>query len=169
MGIFSNWFGRKKTAAAPESAIHGPSKTWDPKYPDAARLPNAGTKLEGRVGSEEQPTTDFRDLQDWVSAPDTSHIDRMKIVSAGGRKSFLGRETSYIGGQADDFETKIHVTFKPNPKTGKGGGEYVYLFRDYNTALYIWSDLISSPHPYGEVLYPRVIKAGVPYRPIWKG
>lgn len=82
----------------------------------------------------------------WVSAPATSHISRFMLVH---------------GEQA----THIQVVFK-GPE-GKGEvAEYMYTFPDDNSAVRIFNQLRSSAHPYGQVLYPKVIKGGIPYAPM---
>jgi hypothetical protein len=61
---------------------------------------------------------------------------------------------------------QIQVVFK-----APGGGEdaeYGYLFSEAQ-GVAIFDQLRRSPHPYGSVLYPSVIQAGIPYYPLSRG
>lgn len=142
---------------------------WDPKYPDVARdprnpFPDVERDPETTIGTEDTRSPEDSARPEWVQAPATSHIAKMMFEDAStpfarGRGKFM-----FLSG-----ESRLWVEFKPNPKTGKGGGEYMYFFRDHAQAKSIWESLITSPHPYGLVLYPRVVTAGVPYKPNWRG
>jgi hypothetical protein len=107
-----------------------------------------GAKIASeRNGEEGKDRTKYGPIADqWHSAPGTSHISRF---------------INYINQEQEGWV--IGVTFK----IGKSGGEtreYKYYFATAEDADAIFNALKNSPHPYGEVLYPRVIKAKVPYK-----
>lgn len=56
----------------------------------------------------------------------------------------------------------LFVRFK-DEKTGGISGEYSYGFSDPDQGQAIYDEMAASAHPYGEVLYPKVIKAKIPY------
>lgn len=150
MGLFKKWLDSQPARPV------DPGQEWNPKYPEVARENDQGTTGTFDRQSEEEQISD-----DWVFAPSTSHILKMRI--------YFGEKWHVVNKTA---ETKLVVQFKPDPKTGKGGGEYSYFFpfADKAFAREIWEDLITSPHPYGECLYPKIIKPRrVEYRANWRG
>lgn len=165
MGVFKSWLKRTQgiDLDAPNS---GPMDRWKPENPDAARTPNKGSDLEGSVSTSPQAESGTG----WVDAPATSHIEKMHFLYGGNPDDSMetGRTNqSRFVRRFLNNESVITVRFRPSGNSG--GAEYAYMFDDHALALDIWEDLITSPHPYGEVLYPRMRKAGVPYKPIWKG
>ena len=57
--------------------------------------------------------------------------------------------------------SELHVRFKrPN---GGPTEVYVYFFVDHSQGEAIYQRLKTSPHPFGQVLHPEVIKEQVPY------
>lgn len=104
----------------------------------------------------------------WVHAPATSHISRFKYVDA--RENSLqrrfGRRTG-MGTSDDNPHTsgasQLHVVFRG--KDGQGEtAEYGYFFDRHDWGADVFERMSSSGHPYGNVLYPDVIKGGVPYQ-----
>ena len=98
----------------------------------------------GRQSGTPDPTSSFRYLEDseWVFGPWSSHLSR-----------WLAYET--------EGEFFLLVRFKR-----KGGGEtrtYAYRFSSAAEVASIDTAMKRSPHPFGQVLNPRVIKAGVPF------
>lgn len=131
------------------SVVGGPrgGPTWDrPKYDWGRPKPDqpltAGPSTTGDVP--------------WEDAPTTSHIARFRFSDAS-ESSFLRRFGEESGA------SQLSVVFK-DEKSGGDGPEYVYFFADATAGRALLEKLRGSPHPYGEVLYPLVIQAGVPYR-----
>lgn len=58
--------------------------------------------------------------------------------------------------------SQLQVIFKGANYEGEDD-EYIYYFYDRYEGLEIANALAVSPHPYSEVLLPRVINAGIPY------
>ncbi len=113
---------------------------WQPKFPDISRdLRDRKLSDAERVDDEANP--------DWVSAPDTSHLDSFRFDDA--RQSKILR----IGGFS-----YIRVRFKT-----KGGGttRYTYSFSDFNAAADWWGKLSTAAHP-GQIIN-QMIAAGIPY------
>lgn len=166
-GLFKSWLKREKGIDL-DAGAKAPTRTWEPMYPDVARDPRHPSPDVARDPNASVATEDTRSDEEsigenWVYAPYTSHISKMQFEDA---------STVYARGRGKwrflSGESRLWVGFKPDPKTGRGGAEYMYFFKDWALAKDVWEDLITSPHPYGEVLYPRVIKAGVPYKPNWR-
>lgn len=80
----------------------------------------------------------------WLIAPRTSHISRFRFVAE-------GREGA-----------RIIVHFKGKDNVGETRA-FTYYFPDFDTGYDIAQQMAASPHPHGEVLYPEVIEAGVPW------
>jgi hypothetical protein len=79
----------------------------------------------------------------WVAAPEASHIKRWCSLYSD-----------------DDGRYELYVTFK------QGGSEtrvYTYFFNSYDELESITQQLADALHPFGSVLHPQVIKAGVRY------
>lgn len=107
-----------------------------------------------RQGSEDRPGDNRsgpirQQGEGWVYAPSTSHISRFMLVL-----SELKTQNSVL-----------QVVFK-GPE-GKGEvAEYAYHFSDPRQAQSVFDAMRRSGHPYGEVLTPKVIRAGIPYHPL---
>ena len=100
------------------------------------------------------PTDDGSNVA-WYATPDASHIARFKYLDIRlfpVLKKFPGR----LGAVS-----VLYVSFKD--KSGGLTATYAYGFADPDQGQAITDAMVASPHPYGEVLHPRVIKAGVPY------
>ena len=88
----------------------------------------------------------------WFESPGTSHVWGWKFLDA--------RLSPEIGSAS-----LLIVRFRTKSGGPGGGGEYSFADPDAGQAI---SDaMIASPHPYGQILYPKVIKGGVPYRRRW--
>lgn len=81
----------------------------------------------------------------WIYAPVSSHLSRFMFEDQG-------------------VKAQIHVVFK-GPEGRGEVAEYSYSFDDADRANEIFMLMRSSPHPYGSVLRPMVILAGIPYTP----
>lgn len=91
---------------------------------------------------------------DYTLAPLTSHIARFKLED--------GDDYDHAGAK------RLHVVFRNN-KEGIEDSEYVFFFTNHTLADDIFNRLSFSPHPYGAVLYPEVIKPKIiDYKPVWK-
>lgn len=170
MGTFFNWLNRTtgRDIKPPSAAeILRTRDVWEPMYPEVARPPNEGSTLAGTVQNS------FREESGdgWVDAPGTSHIEKMHFVYGGDPADRMEANKPSQRRFVKLFlnnESIITVRFR-DTETGQVQGEYAYYFTDHKFALDVWEDLISSPHPYGEVLYPRVIKPRqVTYKALWK-
>lgn len=124
----------------------GPSVPFEPKMAGGVANPNAGADPNAPDGSNVA----------WESAPATSHLWGWKYVDIR-TSSFLRKFPGRLGAVSI-----LTVRFR-----GKGGrgiaAEYQYGFADPDAGQAIVEALRASPHPHGQVLHPRVIKAGVPY------
>lgn len=139
----------------------GGGPEWEAKYPDFAindgkELPASGVTDEVRDEEDETP---------WLQAPATSNILEMKIADATRPTETLTRAQQQTGTPAP---VVILIRFKPSPY-GKSAGqvrEYEYYFDSRSQGRAVWNELKSSPHPWGEVGYPRLVQARVPYQRI---
>lgn len=91
----------------------------------------------------------------WFAAPEGSHIWGWKFFDA--RIYANTAALSSLGPVS-----LLLVRFRT--KQGGPGAAGFYGFADAAQGQAISDALEASAHPYGEILYPRVIKAGVPYR-----
>lgn len=125
------------------------------QYTDWSPSMRGGVENPGARRKGEEPAEQDGSNIPWERAPATSHIWGWKwlpLRSSSFNRKFPGR----LG------RTNIlYVRFKN--KTGGVAAEYSYGFADEATGLSIVEALRSSPHPYAEVLRPRVVTAGVPY------
>lgn len=124
---------------------------WKPESPDVARIPNAGSKVEWQVPTEIDESGNI----DWQQAPPLSHVDRFAFQDA--RK--LGFFKKF-----GNNESVILVIFKGDAK--RGPSQYAYYFKDHARAEAIFTEMLSSPHPYSLVVYPKLRLAKVPYKPL---
>ena len=93
----------------------------------------------------------------WTPAPTTSHIAMFRFYDARLHK-FLTKFPGAIG----RGRSELHVRFRG--KNGQGVvAYYAYFFDSPEAGQVIYDKLAGSGHPYGEVLHPLVIRAGVPY------
>ena len=123
---------------------------YQPAY--AHGLPNPNATARGT----DQPAPATTGTQ-WESAPATSHIHSWAWYPTSGGQNRLLR----IGGQRPG-QSQLLVRFK-NEKTGGYTHTYVYWFADAAAGQAIVEQLRGAAHPYGSVLYPMVIKGGIPY------
>ena len=95
----------------------------------------------------------------WENAPHSSHIHSFRWLDA--------RKRARMGDPPSEFgrgRSELHVRFKrPN---GGPTQLYVYFFVDHSRGEAIYQRLRTSPHPFGQVLHPEVIKEQVPYTSI---
>ena len=92
----------------------------------------------------------------WETAPHSSHIHSYRWLDAR-RRTRMGDFPSKLG----QGRSELHVRFKrPN---GGPTEVYVYFFVDHSQGEAIYQRLKTSPHPFGQVLHPEVIKEQVPY------
>lgn len=168
MGIFNNWLKRiTGKGMGPDKAVDllRDREVWEPSYPEAARKTQEGTFLEGTVSIEPREESGTG----WVDAPSTSHIQMMHFVYGGKPTDRMEpgkpNQSKFVRLFLKN-ESIITVRFRDD--ANGADAEYAYFFTDHALALSVWEDLITSPHPYGEVLYPRVIKARIPYKPNWR-
>lgn len=130
----------------PEPSDWMPSN-WEPQYEWGAK-----------------PETEFTSITpvgvgDWIITPSTSHIARFQFTDAR-ESSFLSEIGPYDGA------SQLHVVFR-DLKFGIETDEYAYYFQDHEFGANIAAQLASSPHPYGEVLYPLVrLNPTIPYTPL---
>lgn len=98
----------------------------------------------------------------WESAPATSHVSRFRFWDAR-EWSFL-RNFGYRDGQfgVKGGASVLDVIFR-DEKSGGEGPQYSYYFHDHGSGRTLYEKMLASPHPYGEVLYPLVVRAGVEY------
>lgn len=80
----------------------------------------------------------------WFAGPATSHLHSWKLADA----EEFGLETS-----------QLFVRFR-DTRTGAVQAEGFY-YLEPQFARQLVQDMNASPHPYGEVLYPRVVKPRV--------
>lgn len=92
----------------------------------------------------------------WEAAPATSHILRWRWYDAKQHK-FLTK----FPGATGQGRSELHVQFKD--KQGGASSVYAYYFATPEAGATVVQKLRSSSHPYGEVLTPYVIRAGIPY------
>lgn len=120
--------------------------TWTPRDPQ-------GVARETPLNEAADETGDVP----WEHAPPTSHISRFRFWDA--REHKFIRKFGQQGGAS-----QLHVVFR-DEKLGGEGPEYWYFFADANAGANIFAKMQGSPHPYGEVLHPFVIKPKViPYQ-----
>lgn len=92
----------------------------------------------------------------WETAPHSSHIHSYRWLDARKRTRMADLPSKLGQGRSE-----LHVRFKrPN---GGPTEVYVYFFVDHSQGEAIYQRLKSSPHPFGQVLHPEVIKEQVPY------
>ncbi len=117
-------------------------------------------KMEGGVANPGSPggPSEVSDGSNvgWYSAPTTSHVARFKYLDIR-LFPFLRKFPGKLGPVSI-----LYVTFK-DEKTGGLTATYAYGFADPDRGLAIADEMVTSPHPYGEVLHPKVIKAGIDY------
>lgn len=80
----------------------------------------------------------------WLIAPQGSHISRFKFIAEGAEGARL---LVHFKGKDNVGETQL----------------FTYYFPDFETGYDIAQQMANSPHPHGEVLFPEVIEAGVPW------
>lgn len=110
--------------------------------------------------------------ENWVTAPPGSHISRFMYVDA--RDNSLQRKFGRRygeGGSSNPFSSgasELRVVFKG--KEGRGeDSEYAYYFNRHDLGRDIFERMSTSPHPYGEILYPEVVKnKSIPYQRLSK-
>lgn len=91
----------------------------------------------------------------WFAAPSTSHIWGWRLIDA--RIYANTADLTSMGPVS-----LLLVRFRE--KSGGPGAAYFYGFSDHAEAQAVSDAMQASDHPHGAVLYPRVMKAGVPYR-----
>ena len=121
---------------------------WSPSM--AGGVANPGARRRG-----EEPAEQDGSNVPWERAPATSHIWGWKWMTLR-EFPFLRRFPGRLGAV-----NTLLVRFKN--KSGNVAAEYSYGFADETAGASIVAALRSSPHPYAEVLLPRVVTAGVPY------
>ena len=82
----------------------------------------------------------------WQSGPAASGVHSFRFLDA----DQVGR------GRAE-----LHVRIRR--RSGSITPTYVYFFADGDEGRAVYEAMLASPHPFTEVLVPRVIKAQVPY------
>jgi hypothetical protein len=134
----------------------GGKRYWEPAY-------DFGEKKDHPI--DPAPTGD--DAERWVEAPASSHCWGFRFIDARGasgesrfqRKFGSLRESGRGYGKG---ESLVFVRFRT--KDGSGiEAEYQYRFADHEAGKTVFDNLCSSPHPYADVVLPKLIKAGVPY------
>ena len=116
-------------------------------------LDNPGATPRGTPGTEEGYGGDLA----WTAAPESSHIWGFRYYDVR-RYSFLRK----FPGRISQGRSELHVVFK-DEKTGGRSMPYAYYFDNPDEGQAIADEMAASPHPYGEVLYPKVIQGKVPY------
>lgn len=112
---------------------------YTPKLPHGLPNVHAGTEspLDAHLG--------------WTPAPATSHVAMFRY--------FDSRDPRF---SLPEGKSQLHVRFRK----GKSGGitdVFAYFFSSPDAGQQVYDKMADSPHPYGEGLYPLVIRAGVPY------
>jgi len=139
---------------------------WNPKYP-------WGIPSDRQFNQQITPISD----PGWVVAPITSHISRFKFEDA--RQNSLVRKFGRIIGEAELFgatpstgtnpfargASQLSVIFK-GPEGQGEVAEYQYYFPNHEEGASVYDSMVAAIHPYGTVLYPRVIEGGIPYQRI---
>jgi hypothetical protein len=92
----------------------------------------------------------------------TSHIHSFQWHDTQDPTDSVGRFLRKFPGEIGQGRSELVVRFKEE-KTGRVSRAYTYFYSNVAEGRAIVAELRVSPHPYGEVLYPKVIKAGVPY------
>lgn len=131
---------------------------WDPKYPDTARLPNAGSDREGELSPLDQGTDDGS--VPWVFPPNVGHISHVHSFRYFGEDDpKLGRFIRrFLGGVS-----VLMVRFVAK-KTGRIS-EYHYRFTDAKRGRAIFEEMAATDSPW-TIGYQKLEKAGVPYTEI---
>ena len=95
----------------------------------------------------------------WETSPHSSHIHSYRWLDAR-RRTRMGDYPSKLS----QGRSELHVRIKR--KSGAPTEVYVYFFVDHSQGEAIYQRLKTSPHPFGQVLHPEVIKEQVPYTSI---
>lgn len=128
------------------------------------------TLAHGIPNPQQAPRGVTRDPEDdggggnkpWEFAPGSSHIHSWKWHDTGDASDSVGRFLRKLPGAIGQGRAELVVRFKEE-KTGRVSRNYTYFFSDLAFGRRIVAELRAAAHPYGEVLYPLVIKGGVPY------
>lgn len=94
----------------------------------------------------------------WTPTPSSSHIWGFRYYDVR-LHGFLRKFPGAIGAG----RSELHVIFRDSNTNGPVSYQYTYFFADPDAGQAIADRLGQSPHPYGLVLYPDVIKGGIPY------
>ena len=108
---------------------------WQPSMPGGIDNPHVSAEDRGGIA--------------WQAAPDTSHTYAFRYYDA--REHAFLRKFPGATGQG---RSELHVKFRL--KDGSAGPTYAYFFDSPDAGWEIFRKMQSSPHPYGEVLYPLV-------------
>ena len=127
------------------------------------------TLPHGIANPNQAPRGVTRDVNDtgggnkpWEEAPSTSHIHSFQWHDTQDPTDSVGRFLRKFPGEIGQGRAELVVRFK-DEKSGRVSRAYTYFFSDVAFGRAIVAELRTSPHPYGEVLYPKVIKGGIPY------
>jgi hypothetical protein len=90
----------------------------------------------------------------WFAAPSTSHIFGWKYFDI---RLFPNQPTGVLG------QVSILLVRFRDKNGGASNAQYAYAMPDPDFGQRISDEMEQSAHPYGSVLYPKVIKAGFAY------
>lgn len=137
-----------KIAAAinnpPAHISPGEQRAHEHRYlPKSLSKPKSQQLADKQVEEELTPTTD------WFEAPATSHVATFRYYEV---PSLSALDMS-LGGE----RYQLQVYFK---NSARG---YRYFFQNRQEAMLVFDEMRRSMRPYGEVLYPKVIRPGIPF------
>lgn len=92
----------------------------------------------------------------WQYGPAQSGVHSFRFLDARQRERLTASPSPIGRGRSE-----LHVRIRR--RSGSVTGTYVYFFDDAETGAAVYERMLSSAHPFTQVLVPDVIKAQVPY------
>ena len=124
---------------------------------DSAPTPYTPSRPEGEANPFVGESPEDYDDPAWTITPASGHVYRFRFDPARRGSTVFARPTLTV-----QFWRHAKGSTKDNP-TRVPDATYAYFFSDNAFGAEIARKMGDTLHPYGDVLYPLVIRAGVPY------